>query len=369
MKDVYSRLAKKLDQLPHGFPATESGVELKILRKLFSPEDAETALKLQPMPETAEKIAKGLGKPVEEMRETLDAMAKKGQIGCFKMFGEQKYMLAPFVPGIFEYQVDRLDAELAGLVEEYMPTLVRTVGGYKPALARVVPVNAKIDPQLQILNYEDMRRQIEEAKSFQLADCICRKEKALLGKPCSHPVETCLLFLRDENAFDYFSYAGRVITKEEALQVLDMTEKEGLVHATYNIQEGNVFVCNCCSCCCGFLRGLKEFHMPYFLTRSNFMAAIDGESCSACGVCAEERCPMEAIAAEDGAYSVLEERCIGCGVCSLTCPTESITLVRRPEKERDAPPPSLMHWSVERLAGRSGFLKKMALKLWLAKNG
>ena len=149
--------------------------------------------------------------------------------------------------------------------------------------------------------------------------------------------------------------------------MLEKTEREGLVHATFNVRENQSFVCNCCSCCCGFLRGLKEFHAPYMLTRSNLVARIDRATCSDCGVCANERCPMQAIAADGGDHQVMAERCIGCGVCSLACPTDSIQLVRRPQAEQDVPPKNIVHWSVERLAGRSGLLKKMALRMWLAR--
>ena len=126
--------------------------------------------------------------------------------------------------------------------------------------------------------------------------------------------------------------------------------EEGLVHVTYNIENGQIFICNCCTCCCGLLRSVKEFNAPYLLAKSHFTAAIDRESCSACGVCADERCPMNAIVEEDGEYAVLNERCIGCGVCVSSCPTESIKLERKPESEHDKPPANLMDWNLKRAA-------------------
>lgn len=369
MPDIYRRLAKKLDRLPNGFPSTESGVELKLLRKIFTPEDARLALKLQPIPATAEEIAKRLRIQVDKMRAALDRMAEKGQIASLKMDGVQKYAIMPFVVGIYEFQLPHLDKELTDLVEEYVPHLMRTLGGNKPALTRVVPVNASIDARAEILAYEDMRGLIRESHSFMLNECICRKERALQGHPCSHPLETCMVFSHEENAFDYFRYAGRVISKHEALQVLDAVEKEGLVHATYNVRERPMFVCNCCSCCCGLMRGLKEFQAPYVITRSNFVAAIDQKTCNACDVCASERCPMQAIGSENGSYSVSQERCIGCGVCAVACPTDSIRLIRRPPAQQTIPPKNLVHWSVERSSARSGPLTRLALRMWLARHG
>jgi len=366
MRDVYKKLAKKLDSMPQGFPATDDGLELKILRKIFTPEDAETAIKLKPMPETAEQIARRFGKPVEEMRAKLDAMAEKGQIGSFTIKGKQRYMFVPYVLGVYEFQVKHLDEELAGMVEDYEPVYSQSLGGSKPAFGRVIPLNASIKAEASILSYEDMQGMIDKAKSFLLLPCICRRKKALLGEPCSHPEETCLAFSREENAFDYFHHAGRIISREEAEEVLAMTEAEGLVHASYNVQEGHGFVCNCCSCCCGFLRGLKEFEAPYVITSSNFVASIDSENCVDCGICAEERCPMGAIVAKDDSYMVLSDKCLGCGVCVPTCTGGAISLVRRPEGEIETPPKNILDWFVERSGSRWGPLRKMAMKAVIA---
>lgn len=353
MSDVYERLAKRLDELPHGYPATDSGVELKILQKIFTPEDAEMALKLKPIPETAEAVAERLGKPVSEIRTVLDNMAKNGQIGSFKMSGGQSYVLAPFIVGIYEFQVYRLDKELVDLIEEYVPTLFKTLGGHEPAIARTVPVNVQVEAEGQIHLYEDIVKMIEGAKSFNLMECICRQERALEGHPCEHTLEACLTFSREEGAYDYFSLGGRRISKEEALEVLKNAEEEGLVHNTfYNTKQGHFAVCNCCPCCCGVFRGVKEFKAPYFLAKSNFIASIDQETCSECGVCAEERCPVEAIAEEDSGYKVQSDVCIGCGVCTVICPTESINLVRKPESEQDVPPKDIADWFAKRAASR-----------------
>lgn len=351
MEDVYKRLATKLHELPNGFPPTESGVELKILRKIFTADEAEMALKIRPLPETAEAVAARLGKPLGEMQSILDNMVNKGQIGSAKMNGVQVYMLVPFVVGIFEFQWEHLDKELADLMEEYGPTLLGTLGTFGPSLMRVVPINAAIDAKHQVHPYEDIRLLLEGAKSFQVVDCICRKEQALQGKPCTHSVEVCLGFSSSEGAFDKYP-RGRTISKEDAMQVLAKAEEEGLVHCTYNVKSGNMFVCNCCSCCCGILRGMKNFNAPFLLAKSDYFAAIDQEKCAACGVCAEERCPMDAITEENGTYKVLPERCIGCGVCTPSCPTDAIGLIRKPETERDEPPANIVEWYFKRAGSR-----------------
>lgn len=351
MDDVYQRLAKKLDQLPHGFPATGSGIELKILRKIFSPEEAEMTLKLRPIPETVDAISQRLGISVPEMQATLDNLCVKGQIGSVKMYGQQMYMMVPYVIGIYEFQLDRMDKEFADMMAEYAPALMGTLGNFQPALARVIPINAQIEGKHQVYRYEDLRTLLEGSQSFQLMECICRKERALHGEPCKHPTEVCLGFSEHEGAFDK-SPLGRKISKDEAQTVIDLAEAEGLVHATFNVKSGQFFVCNCCSCCCGMLRSIKYLNAPHIMAASNFVASVNQETCAACGVCADERCPMDAIVQENGAYRVLPDKCLGCGVCTPTCPTESITLVRKPEAEQDDPPENLPEWYLKRADSR-----------------
>jgi Na+-translocating ferredoxin:NAD+ oxidoreductase RNF subunit RnfB len=356
MTDVYKRLAKRLDELPGGYPETESGVERRILEKIFTPEEAEMTLRMRSVPETVEQVAERLGRPVPEMQEILDNLHEKGQIGSFKMFGQRMYMLFPYIVGIYEFQLNRMDKEMAELFEAYAPYMINEFGSLEPAVGRVIPVSTEIDADQQVHRYEDVQRMIEEARSFQLMECICRKEKALLGQTCSHKLETCLGISGEEDAFDKFP-RGRVISKEEAKEVIREAEEAGLVHWSYNVQEGHAFVCNCCSCCCGALRGLREFNAPQMVAKSHYLAVVNEESCTACGVCADERCPVDAIALDDGYARVVDERCIGCGACTTSCPTESIRLERKPDSEQDTPPVNLMQWYKDRATSRGIELK------------
>ena len=78
--DIYHKLAHHLDELPAGFPSTESGVEIRILKRLFAPEDAELALHTTLIPEEARVIARRAGITKEEAEERLHEMAQKGLI-------------------------------------------------------------------------------------------------------------------------------------------------------------------------------------------------------------------------------------------------------------------------------------------------
>ena len=365
-RDVYERLAAKLHRLPNGFPPTAEGTELRILAKIFSPEDAAFALRLRPIPQSVEQVARRVRLPAAEVRETLDAMVLRGQIAAARIRGRKTYMVVPFVVGIYEFQLPHLDKELADLFEAYLPALADNAGHTGPAIGRVVPVNATIAARPEVLQHEDVRAMVEGARSFRVMECICRKEQALQGHPCSHPHETCLAFSTRENAYDETFSLGRTITREEALAVVEDAEREGLVHCTYNVKQESMFMCNCCSCCCGFLRMLRDFDAPGALARSNYVAAVDAEACSGCGACTEGRCPMAAIVADEGVTRVVSGRCIGCGVCAVVCPSEAITLVPRPPAERTVPPKTVVHWALERADNRFGKAYGFGLRGWLA---
>ena len=354
MNKVYKKLAEKIDQIPNGFPPTDNGVELKLLQKVFSPEDAAFALQLNHVPETVDIIAGRIGETVEDTEEILDSMTEKGQIGSVKHDGQQIYMLYPLVVGLFEFRLNRIDREFIDLFEEYMMGAGMVIASFPPALQRVVPVNQQIKAEHHVHRYEDLRLRVEEAKAFQVMKCICRINQEIKGTPCKHTYENCLGFSDEEGAYDKHTH-GRVITKQEALKIIEDAAAEGLVHCTYNVENGiGTHVCNCCSCCCGTLNGKKILGSDGagLITVSNYYAAIDQDECLACGEC-EERCPMDTIAEKDGLVSIEKAGCIGCGVCTITCPAEAIMLVRKPESEHEERPPADMQaWNIQRAASR-----------------
>jgi len=116
---IYERLREHLDSLPTGYPKTKSGVELKILQKLFTEEEAEMACQLKPVPESAEQIAKRLGQDPQAVADILYRMSQKGLIFRIKYKEIYHYMAMMFIVGIFEYQVHKHDREMAELLEAY----------------------------------------------------------------------------------------------------------------------------------------------------------------------------------------------------------------------------------------------------------
>ncbi len=334
--DVYKKLANVLDSLPQGFPPTPDGLEIKILKKIFTPEEAELFCDLKLKFETVDQIAERTGKDKEYLEKKLTEMWKKGEIMGVDLGGTKLFKMLPYMVGIYEYQVNRMDAELAKLCEEYMPYVGKRLLGKSPRLMQVLPVQEHIKADQEALPFEKVSEIIESGKSFAVAQCICKKERGLLGHPCSKPQEVCLAVAKIPGVLEQFDHWGRPITKQEAYDILKMSEEAGLVHLTFNTQNDEYFICNCCGCCCGVLRAINKLGITDAVN-SRYRAKIDPDLCEGCGLCKEERCQVNAITEEHGVYRVDEDRCIGCGLCVSTCPADAIKLIKKPEKW--TPPP------------------------------
>lgn len=358
MSDVYERLAQRLDALPNGYPRTKSGVELKVLKKIFTEEEAEITCSLKLLPQTPEQIAENLGRDPEGMGDMLENMVKRGEIAGVGPLEARMYHLVPFVIGIYEFQMQRMDKELAELMEEYIAEGVfEEFGKHKPSFMYTVPIEQAVDAQLEIHPYESVRELMNKAKSFMTRDCICRKEQNVLGNDCGKPQGNCISMSMNEDGFG-IDYGGREIDREEAERIMKEAGDAGLVHATMNMTDDMYHFCNCCACCCGLLRGTRKFNKPGVLAKSNYYASIDPEQCVSCGTCADERCPMDAITEGDDAYEVNRERCLGCGVCVPTCPSEAISLIRKSEEECTQAPANMVSWMMERSASTGKSLEQ-----------
>ncbi|MEE9616842.1 MAG: 4Fe-4S binding protein [Anaerolineae bacterium] len=350
-ENIYRKLAQRLDAIPNGFPATESGVELRLLAKIFTPEEAALAGVMRLTREPAADIATRAGVDPDAAYRTLKGMARRGLIRAKKGQGQFIFGLMPFVVGIYEEQLPRMDAELAALFEQYYQ---ETQGGAiirdMPSVHRVVPVEEAIPFDLEIFPYEQATELLGGAKSWGVRDCICRVQQRLVGKGCDHPVENCLVFAPVESAFDQ-SKVDRAITKEEALRILHEAEEAGLVHCPGNYRDGVYYICNCGTCCCGILRGVAEFGIPTAIAHSDFHTVVDAEECIGCGDCIE-RCQFGALAVPEDICVVDYAHCVGCGLCATVCPTDALCLERRPEGEVPPPPADIKEWMVQRAQER-----------------
>lgn len=344
--DPYDHLAAALDSLPNGFPRTPSNVEIELLKKIFSAEEASLGSQLSRKMEPAEAIADRVGLAVSEAEARLNKMAERGLVWCDRKAGTARFRLAPFIVGSYEAQVHSMDHELAHLFEHYMAD-----GGAagimrpEPAIHRVVPAQSALKREW-ILPYDDVRKILVSAKTFQAYDCICRIQQDQVGRRCSFPLRMCLSFSSRER-----SPGQHDVSKEEALAILDEAEEIGLVHTVSNVVRGVGYVCNCCGCCCGILRGITEWGIDNSVACANYYAVIEPDGCNDCGICVE-RCQVHAISETDGAPTVDRERCIGCGLCVTGCPDHAARLEQKRAQEITPPPVDFAAWEHQRLQNR-----------------
>ena len=162
-------------------------------------------------------------------------------------------------------------------------------------MMRVMPVMSAIENNTKTASYDEIATLIENATAISVGPCSCRRSRRLMGEGCGHLEEDMCMYLND-NAINYSKTgAHRLITKEEAYEVLRRAEDNGLVHEinqTPGFEESSA-ICNCCGCSCYALRIAEMFRSKNAI-RSNYVARVDKEKCVACGQCVEN-CQTNAV--------------------------------------------------------------------------
>jgi electron transport complex protein RnfB len=331
---IYRELQQELDRMPVGFPATVSGVEIRILKQLFTPLEGRITLCLSMLLEPVSAIHRRLRDEMdrESLVEALERMAHRGLIRRETGRAEPRYAKLPFVIGIFEGQVDRMSEKLArDLVEYFDEGLGQAIRPKATPQLRTVPVNQPIAVERPVAQYDDIRASVRNSEGpFAVMNCICRQAQDLAGEPCRQTAvrENCLTMGAAASVM-LDQGRARPATRERMLQLLDDADGEGLVLQPQNTRNP-LFVCCCCSCCCVVLRAAKKLDRPIEFFSTNYFVSVDSGGCEACGACIS-RCPMEAVSMRDSAASVDPMRCIGCGLCLSTCPSGSVRLTGKPQ--------------------------------------
>lgn len=334
---IFRKLQKRLDQYSLGFPATESGIEIKILEKLFSVSDAKIFLALSPKLEPPEAVAPRIGETAEEAAGILADMADRGLLFSLKKGELIRYGAIPFVHGLFEFQIDKMDKELAAMVRQYMDEEFKdAMSSSLSNFLRVIPVQKSVETRSQVAAYEDAIKILEKADPIVISECSCRKSSTLIDTACGKPLEVCFMF--GSMGQYYLDHdMGRQIDIKEAGQILTMAHDAGLVTQPATSQNPSG-MCNCCGDCCGPLTSLKNHPRPADMVFSNYFAVADLDLCTGCETCME-RCQMNAfLLDEEGLAVVNKDRCIGCGLCVTTCPADAIRLEQKETDNYQVPP-------------------------------
>jgi Na+-translocating ferredoxin:NAD+ oxidoreductase RNF subunit RnfB len=316
-------------------------VELRILKELFTPEQAAIALHLSIEPKSVIQVhqeMKASGTTVEKVAQLLIEMVKNGAITAKEENGNYYFFTMPLLVGIAEMHGGRATPQfwqdfIAYLTGEFGKAYNST----KTSQMRTIPVGKSITVEHHVTTYDNIRDIINNTcDPIIINRCMCRMGAAARGNPCkkTHREKTCMAF--GEWAKLAVKGGAQPISKEEALEIMRQNEEDGLVLQPNNYRKVD-FVCACCGCCCGILMLQKALPNPALVWAHNYYVTVDAESCAGCGACVE-RCQVNAIKIEsDNGVPVINlERCIGCGNCVVSCAPEAIKLVKKAEET--APP-------------------------------
>jgi len=319
-KDIYEQMTDKI-------MLTGSKLIPELFRMIADEDEAHL---LMAMPGTPEQLAEKTGRALDAVEESCRTLYQKGLAFKSLKGGTVGYKMCRDMIQFHDATILWADAPLAYLdlwqrfMEEEWPMFARLAAQFFPkAFTRVIPVDQSLDPaNQQVLDADSARKIITDADVIAVTRCTCR----VIAHKCDMPLEVCL---QVGNAARYTidRGSGREVSIQQALDILKMSEEKGLVHVTMNRSHAGHFICNCCSCCCQALplvisEGLK------ILDPSRFQAVIDPELCSGCETCLD-RCrfnAIETVDADTAIMRVIAEKCMGCGLCQITCPESAISL-------------------------------------------
>jgi Pyruvate/2-oxoacid:ferredoxin oxidoreductase delta subunit len=346
---VYAQLCERLNQFESKAVPTETF--LKLLEEIYSKEQAEIAAIFPVEALTAAQLADSYKKDVAEMTSVLESLADNGMVFVTRTeAGEKKCELLPWMPGVIEFTIvrrmddgpkmkglldllDQYTIESKALAEPFLNDKETLRSTMPEAAIRTLPIGESIPDKQTVYPYENVLQMIDKEKSFAAQRCCCRNIASHRGDPChieGVPEYSCLSFGKIAEFCVERGFAKR-ITKEECKEIVTKCAEKGLVHNTNNFIEGMQFICNCCPCCCMFLRVIKDMGNLNVIDASNFLPTVDEAMCSGCEACLAI-CPTKAITLQPYIAAIDQTLCIGCGNCVAACPAEAITLSRVTDK-------------------------------------
>ncbi|MCI8320256.1 MAG: 4Fe-4S binding protein [Dorea sp.] len=339
-KDAYKNLEERINWFTQGAPASET--LYKILQVLYTEKEAKWVALLPVRPFTLKRAAKVWGTTEAKAERLLNHLCEKALLVDSDYRGERQFVMPPPMAGFIEFALMRTRGDidqkyLSELYYQYMNVEEDFVKDLffatETRLGRVyvqepVLTNEKMN---HILDYERATHIVEEAKYIGLGTCYCRHKMYHAGHPCEidAPWEVCLTFDNVARSLAEHGDYARLISKEEAKEVLELSYESNLVQIGENVREHPAFICNCCGCCCEALQAARRFSPMQPVATTNYIPKVSLEKCIGCGKC-EKVCPISAVSMKEKHPVIDEEICLGCGVCARNCPVKAIELERRP---------------------------------------
>lgn len=348
IKSGYSNLVERINRHPQGAPPSE--LLFKILKILFSEDEARLVSLMPIKPITAKKASSIWKLDLTKTRMILDKLASRAILVDIDQNGESFYVLPPPMAGFFEFSLMRIRHDvdqkmLSKLFHEYMNVeedFIRelfTRGQTQLGRTFVSEPALSKENALHVLDYERATEVILNAKNISVGLCYCRHKMHHMGKACKAPQDICMTF--NNTAASLIKHgSARSIDKEECFDLLQEAYDHNLVQFGENVRQRVNFICNCCGCCCEAMIAARRFAILNPVHTTNFIPVVTESNCNGCGKCVTA-CPVEAMTMVSSnnptkpkmkVAKLDENLCLGCGVCVKTCSKCSIHLKSRPKR-------------------------------------
>jgi ferredoxin len=320
-----------------GFP--DSAHLRKILELLLTQKEASVAASL---PGGPGDVAQKLGIPQDRAKDILEGLWQKGAAFPKNFQKRDTYRFARDLIQLHDATLASKHFDL-GKNREYtkawhtfgMEEFYVKMGNLLPQIFskpiwRVIPAWDAIKDLEGVEPYENIRTMVDAQDALAVVPCSCRVVKSGVDEPCRFTDEQgtwhCVQFAKGAN-YVTARDSGKVLTKEEAFDLMQKAAKDGLMHMGPNTKDLNPnTICNCCEDCCEFFGFYKVGNVPpeALTAKSRFRAYVNEASCKGCQDCID-RCAFGAIelirpqGSKKYKASVDEEKCFGCGVCLVGC--------------------------------------------------
>ncbi len=342
---AYNKLVERLNRVPQGAPPSE--LLTKILKILFSDQEAGLVSLMPIKPFTAQKASKIWKMDIVSTKNILDKLAQRALLVDIEQNGKTTYTLPPPMAGFFEFSMmrvrDDIDQKtLSELFYQYIDIeddfvkALFTEGNTQLGRAFVHEPVLTDENALQVLDYERATQIIETASHRGISMCYCRHKKEHLNMACDAPMNICMTFNTTAASLIKHGHA-RKVDKVEGLDLLQEAYDNNLVQFGENVQKRVSFICNCCGCCCEAMIAARRFAIMNPVHTTNFLPFVDESNCNGCGKCVNV-CPVEAmtlISANNPTKPKMkkarlnEDICLGCGLCVKACDKNIIILKSR----------------------------------------
>jgi electron transport complex protein RnfB len=333
----YMKLIDALNERNMTLPSVACDEFFALVQELFTPEEAEIASAMPLGHSSIEQIAERLADTsTTKLAPKLETMADKLVIQIREANGKKSYELLPFIPGITELIflggfIDERSKKVFKLTMEYIWALEKMAASAPPQEAtpaepaRKISVEEEVTHKSAVVPLKEISEVLMNTEHIGAGICVCRRQGDFQNNPCKAPQNNCLI-LGESAKFAIGRGVAKHITGEEAVKRMEEADRAGLIHTYSNDPDHFInLLCNCCQCHCRIISSIKNSPFPGQIITARYVVSIDEDSCTSCEACIE-RCQMEALKMADGKLTCNTIRCLGCGLCTSVCPTESLAL-------------------------------------------